>query len=152
MSFPSHRDGRMAGFTLIELMIVVATIAILAAIVVPNYASYVTRSKLIGGTVKIGDFKTQMDKYFMDNRTYLNGGNCGVANPPYSAANDNFKVTCAAAAGPPETFVATAAGNAARGMGGFTYTVNEANAKTSAGPGGKYTNGTCWAVHADGTC
>ena len=37
-------------------------------------------------------------------------------------------------------------------MSGFTLTVDQANVKTSAGPGGKYTNPTCWAVRKDGSC
>lgn len=139
------------GFTLLELMMVVAVVAILAAIAIPNYSAFVTRSKIVDGTVKLGDFKTQMDKYFMDNRTYLNGANCGIPNPAVGA-NDNFAITCVAAAGPPQTFLVTGTGLAARGMTGFTYTVDQSNAKTSAGPGGKYTNGACWALRSDGSC
>jgi hypothetical protein len=37
-------------------------------------------------------------------------------------------------------------------MAGFVYQVNQANAKRSAGPGGKYTNATCWALRKDGSC
>ena len=92
-----------------------------------------------------------MDKYFMDNRTYLNGANCGIPNPAVGP-NDNFTITCVPAAGPPQTFLVTGTGLAAKGMTGFTYTVDQANAKTSAGPGGKYTNGACWALRSDGSC
>ena len=46
----------------------------------------------------------------------------------------------------------TAAGIPARGMTGFLYTVDQSNAKTSAGPGGLYTNANCWALRKDGTC
>lgn len=139
------------GFTLLELMMVVAVVAILAAIAIPNYGAFVTRSKIVDGTVKLGDFKTQMDKYFMDNRTYLNGANCGIPNPAVGP-NDNFTITCAALAGPPQTFLVTGTGVPAKGMTGFKYTVDQANAKTSVGPGGKYTNGACWALRADGSC
>ena len=85
-----------AGFTLIELMIAVVVIGILAAIAIPLYGDSVTRSKIIDGTTKLGDFRTQMEKYFMDNRTYINGAACGVPNPAV-AANDNFQITCVSA-------------------------------------------------------
>jgi type IV pilus assembly protein PilE len=140
-----------AGFTLIELMIVVVIMAILAAIVVPTYTSFVQRSKIIEGTARLGDFRTQMERYFMDNRTYLNGAACGIPDPPV-AGSDNFQITCVAAGGPPETYTVTATGVGARGMGGFAYRINQANAKSSAGPSGKYTNGTCWALYSDGSC
>lgn len=143
--------ARAAGFTLIELMIVVAVMAILAAIVVPTYTSFVQRSRIIDGTARLGDFRTQMERYFMDNRTYLNGAACGIADPPL-AGGDSFQIACVAAAGPPETYTVTATGVAAKGMSGFTYRINQANAKSSSGPGGKFTNAACWALYPNGSC
>jgi len=145
---PSHLNS---GFTMIELMIVVVVIGILAAIAVPMYGDSVTRSKIIDGTTKLGDFHTKMEKYFMDNRTYLNGAACGVANP-VAGPDDNFTITCVPTAGPPETYQAKADGVPARGMTGFRYTIDQANARASTGPGGKYTNANCWALRKDGSC
>jgi type IV pilus assembly protein PilE len=139
------------GFTLLELMITVAVIGILAAIAIPLYSDYVTRSKIIDGTLKLGDYRTQMEKYFMDNRTYIAAGKCGPAIPAASG-NDSFTITCVAAAGPPETYVVTATGIGTHGMANFVYTIDQANAKASTGPGGNYTNGACWALRKDGSC
>ncbi len=56
------------GFTLIEVMITVAVIAILAAVALPNYIEYVTRSKLVEAKTNLSDMRTRLEQYFLDNR------------------------------------------------------------------------------------
>jgi type IV pilus assembly protein PilA len=52
------------GFTLIELMIVVAIIGILAAIALPAYQDYTIRSKVVEALTDAGNCKTSVTEYF----------------------------------------------------------------------------------------
>ena len=61
-----------------------------------------------------------------------------------------FDITCVDAAG---TYTGTATGIAAEGMGGFVYTINQANLKTSTITASGWSgNGNCWAIRKDGSC
>jgi len=141
------------GFTLIEVMIVVAIIAVLAAIALPNYSDYIKRGKIIEATTALSDMRTRMEQYFLDNRSYKNGGACGI-NPAFvEAAVQSFQITCVPDV-PANGYTVTADGGPpAKGMTGFVYTIDSTNTKTSTitVPGWSG-NPACWATRRDGSC
>jgi type IV pilus assembly protein PilA len=58
------------GFTLVELMIVVAIIGILAAIAIPQFAAYRQRAFNSAAQSDLKNFKTAMETDFADNQAY----------------------------------------------------------------------------------
>lgn len=74
------------GFTLIELMIVVAIIGILAAIAIPAYQDYITRSKVTELIVAADACKTGVVEYFQSQGTLPNSiaqAGCSDASTQY---------------------------------------------------------------------
>ncbi len=74
------------GFTLIELMVTVAIIAILAGIAYPSYQGYITRSRRADGFSALQQFAAAMERYYTTNGSYLGaaagGGNTGAPAVP----------------------------------------------------------------------
>ena len=62
------------GFTLIELMIVVAIIGILAAVAIPSYQDYTARAQVSEAIALTSQFKLQLTEYYTDNGSFDPGG------------------------------------------------------------------------------
>jgi type IV pilus assembly protein PilE len=145
MNIHKKPRGRNAGFTLIELMIVVAVIGILAAIALPSYTDYVTRGKIPEATSNLAAKRVQLEQFFQDNRTYVAAPAC-VAD---TTTSQYFNFSCTVQTATTYTIQALGKGS----MAGFTYTIDQANAKvTTTVPSGWTTNGTCWVTKKGGSC
>jgi prepilin-type N-terminal cleavage/methylation domain-containing protein len=66
------RFHKREGFTLIELMIVIAIIGILAAIAIPQFSAYRTRSYNSAAQSDLRNLATAQEAYFVDENTYGN--------------------------------------------------------------------------------
>ncbi|MFV1921095.1 MAG: type IV pilin protein [Methylotenera sp.] len=136
------------GFTLLELMIVVAVIGILASIAMPAYTNYIKKGKVAEATSTLADLKIKAEQYYQDNRTYA-GMNCAPTDVKYFT----YACTDGSGSGTPDAngFTITATGVAGENMSGFSFSINQANSKTSKYDGSALATG-CWLNSKSGTC
>jgi type IV pilus assembly protein PilE len=149
----NRTPSRQQGFTLIEIMIVVAIVAILAAIALPSYKDYVLRGRLTEAIAGVSDGRTKMEQFFADNRTYPGG--CITSGTPSATqvllqSLQNFTLSCSNLSATTYTVTATGSGPTA----GFVYTIDQSNvrASTVTGVSGWSGQTNCWVLNKGGQC
>jgi len=142
---------RSPGFTLIELMITVAIIAILSAIAIPAYTDYVRRGRIAEAFSALSGMRVKLEQYFQDNRTYAGACVAGTI-APLPANTANFAYACAGLGLTTYTLIAT--GQPGTTLDGFQYTVDQSNLRTTVmTPHSTWpSNPGCWVVKRDGSC
>ncbi len=139
------------GFTLIEVMVVVAIIGILAAIAYPSYRDYVIRGRLVDATNGLSTMRADMERHFQDNRDYRTFGAFVTPCARGLAARTfgDFVVTCSA--GPVQnsyTLAATGSGV----TNGFVFSVDQQDVRQTAAPAGWTSCLTRWITKKGDAC
>ena len=142
------------GFTLIEVMVTVAIVAILAAVALPAYSSYVMRANVTDATKGLSEMRLKMEQYFQDNRTWtpatVTAPCVAGGGAPLPSATTHFTFSCPVLGPTTYTIQATGIGT----MNGFIYTVDQANTQVTVNTGtsGWPTCNTHWILKASDTC
>jgi type IV pilus assembly protein PilE len=115
-----------AGFTLIELMIVVAIVAILAAIAYPSYRDYILRGHLTDATTGLAAMRADMERYYQDNRTYadISASVKAPCDASPSVTVGDFTFTCH---GEQDAQVFTVRATGSGLTSGFIYSIDSQN-------------------------
>ncbi len=119
------------GFTLLELMIAVAVVAILAAIAYPSYQSHLISSRRAAAQSHLMDIAQNEQQYYLNARSYAATVSALSMTTP-SEVSSYYTITIAATSGAPPTFTATAtpiAGTSQVSDGALS--INNAGVKTS---------------------
>jgi type IV pilus assembly protein PilE len=137
-----HLKHRLRGFTLIELMIVVAIVAILAAVAYPSYTSYITRSNRSAVQGYMLEVSNLQQRYLLDARSYA--ADLTTLNSPVpSNVSSNYSVVTAPKTGttvPGFTITATpVGGQLARDTNCAVLKIDESGKKEASGGGTS-----CW--------
>ncbi len=102
----NNPTNQYRGFTLIELMIVVAIVGILAAVAIPTYQDYTKRGHVTEGIMVAGSAKAGVAEFFATKGTWPpSPGNASVGLPTTIGSISGNAVTSVAVAGPQITIV-----------------------------------------------
>jgi type IV pilus assembly protein PilE len=85
-----NNNAKYTGFTLTELIIVVAIVGILASISYPNYIEYVKRTARVEAATLLLDAANKQEQFFVDNRQYSN--TLAALRVPAATENDYFTI------------------------------------------------------------
>ena len=140
-----------SGFTLIEIMVTIAIIAIISSVAIPSYADYVRRGALPEAFTNLSDYRVKMEQYYQDNRNYGTAACADIAGAPtwanFQPANRKyFTYSCVlpVTVPPGQQYTIIATGNGTEPSNGHIYTVNHSGTLGTTSFKGAAVTKTCW--------
>lgn len=137
------------GFTLIELMVVISVVAVLGALAVSTYRSYILRTNRTEARMALLAIQVAQEKYFLQNNQYAPDIATVIAAPPAGlginltaggvTSGGNYTISFSAITANTYTLQAVATGNQTKDTAAcLTFTINDQGARTPADSTG------CW--------
>jgi len=131
------RSEAQAGFTLIELMIVVAIIGIISAVAFPSYTSYMKKSRRADAKVALTRMADAQERWYLQKSQYTSD----VDNVGGDTSPDGYYTMAATTKNNNQTYSLTATATAGKEQANDTackvFTLSSTGAKTA-------TNDVCW--------
>lgn len=157
---------RRSGFTLIEVLVTVAIVAILASIALPLYTDYVRRGKITEATSNLLAMRTKMEQFYQDNRSYNPGGAipapCAAGSSIQPPTMKGFTIPAANCVTTATTYTITADGGVAGGdqsLVGIHYSIDQSNnrlttvdAGSTMANAGYSSSANCWVSKKPNIC
>ena len=137
---------KQSGFTLVELMVGIAIIAILTAVALPAYRNYVITSRLTEAFSSLATAQAASEQFWSNNRTYV--GFDTAASFPRNSTNFNYALSGADTS----SYTITATGVGGSPVAGFSYTIDQNGSRTTVSTPSWGTSTTCWINKQGGAC
>ena len=132
-----RRPANEHGFTVVELLIAVAVIAILAKIAYPSYQEYMKRAYRSAAQGLMLDLANREQQYLLDNRSFIGGTSAVTTLIPSGVPTEvsaYYTVTITVTAGPPPTFEVKASPKTGTTVAGETpFTIDQDGTKLPSG-------------------
>ena len=137
-----------SGFTLIEIMVTIAIIAIISSVAIPSYADYVRRGALPEAFTNLSDYRVKMEQYYQDNRNYGTVACADIAGGPtwanFLPANRKYFAYACAISNAGQGYTITATGTGTEASNGHAYTMNHSGTQGTTSFKGSAVAKTCW--------
>ncbi|MEJ8845204.1 type IV pilin protein [Variovorax rhizosphaerae] len=136
------------GFTLIEVMIAVAIVAILAAVALPSYNDYVRRGQLPEAFSNLSDYRTKMEQYYQDNKNYGTAAKCATDASAatwsgFAPSGAKYFTYGCVTTDSQQGYTVTATGSGGRAVG-HVYAIDHNGNRTTTRYQGTDLNASCW--------
>lgn len=145
-----QREFKVAGFTLIELMMTVAIVGILAMVALPSYQSHIRKSRRTEAKSALLDLAGREERLFSTTNAYSNDlmvlGYSATSTTSMNVGNGYYQVIMSAGVGPPPTFtiIATPVGGQVKDTTCASFKVLSTGVQSSVDSSAGDTTSTCW--------